>query len=61
MNYEKGHDTISFTPDSLYPIECPRCHREKPLGKCEDGCEMCQSCYHKLHGMGELPSDSMNL
>lgn len=47
-----------FTPaDGIKP--CPRCHRRKLLGVCNDGCKMCQSCFHVLHGMGELPSDTM--
>lgn len=60
MNYEQGHDTWMISPDAFKEIEeCPRCHRIKPLGTCEDLCRMCQSCYQKLWGMGELPSDSM--
>jgi hypothetical protein len=60
MNYENGHDQWTITPEDFNKRElCKRCHRLKPLGTCEDGCRMCQSCYHKVHGMGELPSDSM--
>lgn len=60
MNYEQGHDQWMITPEDMKKRElCKRCHRLKPLGICEDGCKMCQSCYHKIHGMGELPSDSM--
>lgn len=60
MNYEKGHDSWTIVPSDFIKKElCPRCHRKKPLGQCEDGCRMCQSCYHKVHGMGELPSDTM--
>lgn len=68
MNYEIGHETISFDLTIDLPMgkykaktECPRCHRLKPLGTCEDGCKMCQSCYHKVHDMGELPSDTMQI
>ena len=60
MNYEKGHNQWKITPEDVSKRElCKRCHRLRPLGTCEDGCRMCQSCYHKVHGMGELPSDSM--
>lgn len=62
MNYEQGHDQWTITPEDFKKRElCKRCHRLKPLGTCEDGCRMCQSCYHKVHGMGELPSDSMEM
>ncbi len=62
MNYEIGHENWTITPADLELDEkCPRCHRSKPCGTCEDGCRMCQSCYHKIHGMGELPSDTMSL
>lgn len=58
MNYEKGHDTWELK--YLIAKGCPRCHRNKPLGQCEDGCLMCQSCYHKVHGdFVGLPSDQM--
>lgn len=58
MDYSGKHNTITFYPP-LDPRDCPRCHRSKPLGKCEDGCEMCQSCYRQIHDMGALPSDTM--
>lgn len=59
-NYEIGHDNWELTLGGLSIKDaCPRCHRNKPLGTCEDGCKMCQSCYHKVHGLSELPSDTM--
>ncbi len=61
MNYEIGHDTWTLVYDDNMPVTCPRCHRVRACGRCEDNCYMCQSCYHKVHGMGELPSDTMNL
>lgn len=52
------HHSITFTPaDGI--SACPRCHREKLIGVCNDGCKMCQSCYHFIHSMIPLPSDSM--
>jgi len=61
-NFEQDHNTWKITPSDIKnPDECPRCHRRKPLGVCEDGCKMCQSCYHKVHDLGELPSDRMSL
>ena len=60
MNYDEGHETIKFEPP-MKTEKCPRCHRIKMLGKCEDGCYMCQSCWHKVHDMGALPSDSMKI
>lgn len=60
MNHEKGHDRWTvFSENFGKEEECPRCHRIKVLGTLEDGCKMCQSCYHKAHGMAELPSDTM--
>lgn len=59
MNYEIGHETWGM--DHWADGECPRCHRMKALGQCEDGCHMCQSCFHKIHDLGPLPSDTMNL
>lgn len=56
MNHEKNHDTWTLDFDLMHE-ECPRCHRIKPCGRCEDGCYMCQSCYQKANGMGDLPSD----
>ncbi len=62
MNYEQGHDQWMISPEDFRKREnCKRCHRLKPLGTCEDGCRMCQSCWHRIHGMGELPSDSMEI
>lgn len=61
MNYEIGHEVWAISPNDFAYMKCGRCHRLKPLGTCEDGCKMCQSCYHKAHGMGELPSDSIHL
>lgn len=59
-NFEIGHDTWTLKhPLAKYP--CPRCHRDRPIGDCEDECQMCQSCFQKVHGMSELPSDTMNL
>lgn len=38
---------------------CPECGRDKWLGQCDDGRRMCQSCFHRLTGGVELPSDLM--
>lgn len=50
------HQNLTFSAGGTLEL-CPRCHRMKPLGTSEDGCKMCQSCYHVLHDMGPLPSD----
>jgi hypothetical protein len=61
MNPDRDiHAVIHFTARNIIPKPCPRCHRKKWLGICDDGCEMCQSCYHMLHDLGPLPSDSMD-
>lgn len=53
-------ETITFDGTKGIIIEeCPICHRKKWLGTGEDGSKLCQSCYHRLHGMGPLPSDSI--
>lgn len=52
--------SITFNGAEGIVIEsCPKCGRDKWLGLCEDGSKMCQSCFHKLHGLAPLPSDSM--
>lgn len=54
-----NHDVITFNGQNGVQVEkCPGCGRNKWLGTLEDGCKECQSCYHKEHGMGPLPSDS---
>lgn len=57
---EHNHDTITFNgARGIQKEECSFCHRKIFLGECMDGCKMCQSCYHKEHGLAPLPSDSM--
>lgn len=59
---QEKHNSITFDGTKGIIIKtCPRCHRRKWLGMCEDECEMCQSCYHSLHGLAPLPSDFMEL
>lgn len=60
MNDRSIHHTITFLTEDFGKKEnCPRCHREKPLGHCNDKCKMCQSCWSIMqHGEG-LPSDDM--
>lgn len=53
-----SHDTIQFKA-FIATERCKFCRRSKYLGECEDGCKMCQSCYHKENGLCELPSEKM--
>lgn len=54
------HNTITFEGFKGIKIEtCPNCGRQRWLGVLGDGCRFCQSCYHKEHGLGKLPSDEM--
>lgn len=62
MTDRETHTTITFESKNFDLVNlCPRCHRNKPLGTCEDGCKMCQSCYTLMHGGEPLPSDTMGL
>lgn len=52
--------TISFTALGGIVLEnCSWCSRNKWLGTCQEGSRMCQSCFHRINGLGPLPSDSM--
>lgn len=55
---QHDHNVITFKGSNPQEI-CSVCTRLRFLGVCSDGCNICQSCYHKEHGLADLPSDSM--